>query len=171
MSEKERAQKILSWIERTQQENMQDDNTSLQQVTDRYHVLVEDIEKLCREHISKMSTPTGWCIVQDHGPELVYIPAGAQIMPTIMNNHPALHIFPAQSKDLWQIAEKVAETDPAFFTSRDWDEVPSDWYCHYCDAKQANSDYLEGEDFPHAATCIVTKARQLMEWRKQHAQI
>lgn len=52
LSERGLAQKILSWIERTEQENMQED-ISLEGVASRLSALANDIEALCKEHISK----------------------------------------------------------------------------------------------------------------------
>lgn len=52
LSERGLAQKILSWIERTEQENMQED-ISYESVVSRLSVLANDIEALCKEHISE----------------------------------------------------------------------------------------------------------------------
>lgn len=54
MNEREFVQKILSWIERTGQENMQDDTSGMweRRMVDRYLVLTTDIEELCKERLA-----------------------------------------------------------------------------------------------------------------------
>jgi hypothetical protein len=52
LGESELAQKILSWIERTEQENTQED-VSYESVVSRMVVLVNDVEKLCKEYVNE----------------------------------------------------------------------------------------------------------------------
>jgi hypothetical protein len=165
MSESKLAQKILSWVERTEQENMQDGTYGMweRRMVDRYLVLTENIEKLCKERLNALSEMS-----EEHlsghfpvmctgvGPELVHIPANSSIQ------------FPDMDT-LWQIAQVVAEKDATF-------EFAGFHCCNYCDGKQRIFASLLTEEelirqLPHDPECIVTKARELMEWRKAQPRI
>lgn len=160
MSESELAQKILSWVERTEQENMQDGTYGMweRRMVDRYLVLTEDIEKLCKERLNALSEMSEEqlsghfpIMCTGVGPELVHIPANSSIQ------------FPDMDT-LWQIAQVVAEKDATF-------EFAGFHCCNYCDGKQRIFASLLTEEelirqLPHDPECIVTKARELMEWRK-----
>jgi len=159
VSERELVQKILSWIERTDQENRQDGTSGMweHRMVDRYLVLTEDIEKLCKERLNALSE-VGEEQLSGHfpvmctgvGPELVHIPANTSIQPTDIEG-------------LWEIVKQVAERDSTY-------EYAAGHNCPYCDSF-LHSISAPGETFLHEQDCIVTKARQLMEWRRQQPRI
>lgn len=91
------------------------------------------------------------------------IPKGSSIFPLIGN------------ETLWQIAQEVAERDSTYadVTSIGFDDVPNIYCCPFlhCDSEWTREDRMQGKPFPHTPECIVTKARALIEQRKQMPQI
>jgi len=53
MTAQELAEKILSWIKHTEEEMAKDDPLQISGLISRYTVLVDDIEKLCKEQREK----------------------------------------------------------------------------------------------------------------------
>jgi hypothetical protein len=165
MSESELAQKILSWVERTEQENMQDGTYGMweRRMVDRYLVLTEDIEKLCKERLNALSEMSEEqlsghfpIMCTGVGPELIHIPANSSIQ------------FPDMDA-LWQIAQVMAEQDSIYSTYQDFDDVSCGFCCSFCSGNVPGR--MNDLQFPHTSDCIVTKARTLMEWRKAQPRI
>jgi hypothetical protein len=96
-------------------------------------------------------------IVHENDPsrELMLVPEGSSI-------------FPSNVEALWEIARQVAERDSVFF---DGDASYDKFLCPFCNGGQTFHDHVRKEPFPHSLTCIVTKAWELMEWRKAQPQI
>jgi hypothetical protein len=89
------------------------------------------------------------------GPELVTLPKGSSVYPSS---------YFQQQETLWQIAQEVAEKDSRYSTYQDFDDVPCGWRCSFCRGEIPGR--FDDLPFPHDATCIVAKARALVEWRK-----
>ncbi len=89
-------------------------------------------------------------IVHENDPsrELLYLPAGSSI-------------FPPDMAVLWQIVQAVDEEDSTFYSDND-----GLMHCPFC--YTSTSDFHQ---FRHQPDCIVTKARELMEWRKAQPMI
>jgi hypothetical protein len=103
-----------------------------------------------------------FAIVGEPGPEIISLPAGSSVYPSISVSLPPYDT-------LWQIAQGVAERD----STHEWAAV---YLCNYCEGSQKRwASLLSDEElikqFPHEPDCIVTKARTLMEWRKAQPRI
>ena len=93
-------------------------------------------------------------IMHEHDPskELRLIPKDSVVVP---------HNLPQQTDVLWEIAQKVAETDSTFPSDNDIDDIPCNWLCAYCDGEQMRRSSVD-DPFPHTQDCIVLKARELV---------
>ena len=89
--------------------------------------------------------------------EIVFIPSGTSVYPTLILE---------QQETFWQIVQEVAETESEYGANLDFDDKYLNYYCPFCEGVILTSNFARGEPFPHESDCIVTKARQLMEWRK-----
>lgn len=93
--------------------------------------------------------------------ELVAFPKGAQVFP---DN------YLQQQETFWQIVEMVAITDSTHGVGVGFDDLPLSYVCPFCLESLSRFAVRNGESFPHAPACIVTKARALMSERKQPRQ-
>ncbi len=72
---------------------------------------------------------------------------------------------------LWQIAREVAEIDSTCDGEEDIHGVPVNHFCPFCGNEQIHADRKDGKEFLHRDGCIVTKARELMEWREAQPRV
>jgi hypothetical protein len=111
----------------------------------------------------------GTAFVHEYDPskEILSLPKGSSIYPSD---------YFQQIEVLWQIAQEVAETDSTYVANVNFDESPAEYFCPFCEGILTPA-ILRSEtgrpltSFPHDAGCIVTKARELVEQRKQTPQI
>jgi hypothetical protein len=64
---------------------------------------------------------------------------------------------------IWDIVRQVAERESIFFEQ---DASLEQWQCPFCNSGQTFHAHVRKEPFIHGNTCVVTKARALMERRK-----
>lgn len=107
-------------------------------------------------------SPGHFPTIMGHGPDLVTLPKGSSVYP-----HDSFQWI----EQLWRIVQVVAETESEYGRGLDFDDHFTEYYCPYCKGELPASDYARGEPFPHAPSCIVTKARALIEQRKQSPQV
>ena len=69
---------------------------------------------------------------------------------------------------LWNIVRQVAERESIFFEQ---DASIEQWQCPFCNSGQTFHAHVRKEPFIHSNTCIVSKARALMEWRKAQPEV
>lgn len=69
-------------------------------------------------------------------------------------------------QELWSIVQAVAETDSTRSTYLDFDDVSCGWCCPFCDGEVPSR--MGDTKFPHSASCIVVKARELMRKAVQY---
>jgi hypothetical protein len=103
-----------------------------------------------------------FAIVGEPGPEIISLPAGSSVYPSISVSLPPYDT-------LWQIAQEVAEEDSIYSTYQDFDDVSCGFCCSFCSGNVPGR--MNDLQFPHTSDCIVTKARELMEWRKAQPRI
>lgn len=82
----------------------------------------------------------------DSGLDLVTLPQGSSVFPTG---------YLQRQETLWQITQAVAEKEVVHADEDD----PNYLVCPFCDT--VTDDFIH--EFPHEASCIVVKARALVE--------
>jgi hypothetical protein len=98
----------------------------------------------------------------DPSKELPSLPKGSSVYPSDYFH---------EQEVLWQIAQEVAETDSTYVASVDFNDAPAEYFCIFCSGSLTAFARNKECDFPHDQDCLVTKARALIEQRKQTPQI
>jgi hypothetical protein len=121
----------------------------------------------------------GFAIVGEPGPEAFTFPPGSTIYPRcwasssditrILGNYKQAVSFPHEGMRFippnpafgyLEIVRAVAEIDSTYPTRVDFDDVPFEWACPYCDGEKPYR--VDDEPFPHDQDCIVLKARAML---------